>query len=94
MNKDEFNNILISLGLKRPHIETLLNLVESEISDTHQDWYEEKEGMLRSGVLAARSELYELASMLTGKLCEEERKEIVINLPEGTNLTKRKMKND
>jgi hypothetical protein len=76
MNKNEFNNILISLGLKRPHIETLLNLVESEISDTHQDWYEEKEGMLRSGVLAARSELYELASMLTKKLAEEGRKEV------------------
>ena len=76
MNKNEFNNILISLGLKRPHIETLLNLVESEISDTHQDWYEENKGMLRSGVLAARSELHELASMLTKKLAEEERKEV------------------
>ena len=76
MNKDEFNNILISLGLKRPHIETLLNLVESEISDTHQDWYEENKGMLRSGVLAFRSELHELASMLTKKLAEEERKEV------------------
>ena len=76
MNKDEFNNILISLGLKRPHIETLLNLVESEISDTHQDWYEEKEGMLRSGVLASRAELYTLASLLTFKLCKEEREEV------------------
>ena len=76
MNKDEFNNILISLGLKRPHIETLLNLVESEISDTHHEWYEEHKGMLKSGVLATRAELYELASMLTKKLAEEERKEV------------------
>ena len=75
MNKDEFNNILISLGLKRPHIETLLNLVESEISNTHQDWYEENKGMLRSGVLAARSELYQLSSMLTKNIAEEGRKE-------------------
>ena len=76
MNKNEFNNALISLGLKRPHLEILLKLVENEINNTHQDWYEENQGMLRSGVLAARSELHELASMLTKKLCEEERKEV------------------
>jgi len=65
-----------SLGLKRPHIETLLKLVEGEISNTHQDWYEQHKGMLRSGVLAARAELYTLASMLTYELCKEERKEV------------------
>ena len=76
MNKSEFNNILISLGLKRPQLEILLKLVENEINNTHQDWYEENQGMLRSGVLAARSELYELASMLTKKLYKEESKEV------------------
>ena len=76
MNKNEFNNILISLGLKRPHIETLLKLVEKEINASHKDWYENKRGMLRSGVLATRAELYELASMLTKKLYKEENKEV------------------
>jgi hypothetical protein len=32
--------------------------------------------MLRSGVLASRAELYTLASLLTFKLCKEERKEV------------------
>ena len=76
MNKNEFNNALISLGLERPHLEILLKLVENEINNTHQDWYEENQGMLRSGVLASRAELYTLASLLTFKLCKEERKEV------------------
>ena len=69
----ELNNIIKSLGLERPQIKRLLELVEGEISNTFQDWYAENKGLMPSGILATRGELYDLASQLTKSLCEMER---------------------
>ena len=69
----ELNNVIKSLGLERPQIKRLLELVEGEISNTFQDWYAENKGLMPSGILATRGELYDLASQLTNSLCEMER---------------------
>jgi|7_EtaG_2_1085326.scaffolds.fasta_scaffold41040_2 hypothetical protein len=64
----ELNNIIESLKLETHQVERLLKLVEGEINNTFQDWYMTNKGLMPSGVLAIRSELYDLASQLTKSL--------------------------
>tara|TARA_R100001129_G_scaffold149386_1_gene111264 strand:+ start:828 stop:1049 length:222 start_codon:yes stop_codon:yes gene_type:complete len=68
----ELNNVIKSLRLEQPQIKRLLKLVEGEINNTFQDWYIKNEGLMPSGVLAIRSELYDLASQLTKSLHDME----------------------
>ena len=68
----ELNNVIKSLRLEKPQIKRLLKLVEGEINNTFQDWYIKNEGLMPSGVLAIRSELYDLASQLTKSLHDME----------------------
>lgn len=68
----ELNNIIESLKLETPQVRRLLKLVEDEIMNTFQDWYMTNKGLMPSGVLAIRSELYDLASQLTKSLHDME----------------------
>jgi len=68
----ELNNIIESLKLETHQVERLLKLVEGEINNTFQDWYMTNKGLMLSGVLAIRSELYDLASQLTKSLHDME----------------------